>query len=127
MRVRRRLEPEEPVSVGNRASISRVAAVGGRSSFDSDVAAVLRHLRPGDLVTYGEVALEAGHPGAARAVGSLLRDAAPGEFPWWRVVTSTGRLVPGHEAEQAERLRSEGFEVTGNRVVPPTDGGDRRG
>jgi hypothetical protein len=27
------------------------------------------------------------------------------------VVTSTGRLVPGHEVEHARRLRAEGVEV----------------
>jgi alkylated DNA nucleotide flippase Atl1 len=38
-------------------------------------------------------------------------------LPWWRVVTSTGRLVPGHEEVQARRLRDEGVEVRGKRVV----------
>lgn len=71
---------------------------------------------PGEVVTYGELAEEAGFPGAARAVGSYLRDhGAP--LPWWRVVTSSGRLAPGHEAEQARRLLAEGVAVTGNRVV----------
>src|SRR5205085_12074541 len=37
--------------------------------FEDDVLAVLRRLLPGDVVTYGAVAEEAGHPGAARAVG----------------------------------------------------------
>jgi methylated-DNA-protein-cysteine methyltransferase-like protein len=71
---------------------------------------VLRGLRPGDVVTYGEVALEAGRPGAARSVGTILAGSG-GEYPWWRVVTASGRLVPGHEVEQARRLRSEGIEV----------------
>jgi methylated-DNA-protein-cysteine methyltransferase-like protein len=78
------------------------------------VRAVLLRLRPGEVVTYGEVAEEAGFPGAGRAVGNFL---ARGEdVPWWRVVTSTGRLVPGHEAEHARRLRREGLEVVGGRV-----------
>jgi methylated-DNA-protein-cysteine methyltransferase-like protein len=62
------------------------------------------------VVTYGEVAAEAGHPGAARAVGHLLAR-SDGTLPWWRVVTSTGRLVPGHEVEHARRLRAEGVDV----------------
>ena len=33
---------------------------------------VIRALRPGEVVTYGEVAADAGRPGAARAVGHLL-------------------------------------------------------
>ena len=67
-------------------------------------------------MTYGEVALEAGHAGAARAVGAVLSRGQPG-LPWWRVVTSTGRLVPGHEREQARLLRSEGVRVDHGRVV----------
>ncbi|OWY58803.1 hypothetical protein B7486_78005, partial [cyanobacterium TDX16] len=43
-----------------------------RPGFEEDVVRVLEGLRPGDLVTYGDVAEEAGHPGAARAVGRLL-------------------------------------------------------
>jgi methylated-DNA-protein-cysteine methyltransferase-like protein len=86
-----------------------LGAVHGRS-FDDDVERVLARLRPGEVVTYGEVAAEAGHPGAARAVGRFL-SRSDGEHPWWRVVTSTGRLVPGYEAEHARRLRAEGVEV----------------
>jgi len=71
---------------------------------------VLRGLQRGDVVTYGEVALEAGRPGAARSVGTILAGSG-GQYPWWRVVSASGRLVPGHEAEQARRLRAEGVEV----------------
>lgn len=85
-------------------------------SFEESVDAVLRRLRPGEVVTYGEVAEEAGKPGAARAVGRLLATVDAG-WPWWRVVTSTGRLVPGHEAEHAKRLRAEGVEIRNGKVV----------
>ena len=83
--------------------------------FDDAVRRVLAELHPGDVVTYGEVAAEAGFPGAARAVGSLL---ARGDdtLPWWRVVNAAGRLVPGYEAEHAERLRLEGVRVVNGRV-----------
>lgn len=78
--------------------------------------AVLQSLGPGEVVTYGEVAAEAGFPGAARAVGRVL--ATTGEdVPWWRVVTSTGRLVPGHEATHEARLRAEGVAVVDGRVA----------
>jgi alkylated DNA nucleotide flippase Atl1 len=66
-------------------------------------------------VTYGEIAEEVGHPGAARAVGNVV--AGSDGLPWWRVVTSTGRLVPGHEEVQTRRLQSEGVKVRGKRVV----------
>ena len=86
--------------------------------------AVLRALGPGDVVTYGEVAIEAGYPGRARAVGRIL-SSGDGELPWWRVVDASGRLVPGHEEEQARRLAAEGVEVRDGRVrragaTPPT-------
>ena len=86
------------------------------ASFEDRVDSVLRRLRPGEVVTYGEVAEEAGNPGAARAVGRLLAT-VDADWPWWRVVTSQGRLVPGHEAEHARRLRAEGVEIRNGKVV----------
>ena len=87
------------------------------TGFTERVVEVLDALQPGDVLTYGEVAAEAGRPGAARAVGNLLAR-SNGDHAWWRVVTSSGRLAPGHEREQARRLRAEGVEVgPGPKVV----------
>jgi O-6-methylguanine DNA methyltransferase len=86
------------------------------TEFQRRVAEIIRDLRRGEVATYGEIAAEAGHPGAARAVGNLL--ARSDGLPWWRVVTQDGRLVPGHESEQARRLRAEGVRVVGGRVGP---------
>jgi methylated-DNA-protein-cysteine methyltransferase-like protein len=83
--------------------------------FEKEVRRVLECIAPGTVMTYGEVALEAGFMGAARAVGTLLSRSDDG-LPWWRVVTSTGRLVPGHERKHASLLRSEGVRVVGGRV-----------
>jgi methylated-DNA-protein-cysteine methyltransferase related protein len=83
--------------------------------FERAVVAVLDSLQPGDVVTYGEVAAEAGYPGRARAVGRILAT-SDHDLPWWRVVTSTGRLVPGHEAEHTRRLRAEGIPVVDGHV-----------
>ena len=80
------------------------------TDFESAVDRVLRSLGPGDVVTYGEVAAEAGYPGRARAVGHLLAR-SDGEYCWWRVVAAGGRLVPGHEREQRRRLKAEGVDV----------------
>ena len=88
----------------------------GFTPFEASVAAVLDALRSGEVVTYGEVAAEAGHPGAHRAVGRFL--GVHDGYPWWRVVTSTGRLVPGHEVEQADRLAAEGVATGDGRVRP---------
>ena len=78
--------------------------------FTDRVLAVIASIEPGDVWTYGEVAEAAGRPGAARAVGRILATVDAG-VPWWRVVTSTGRLVPGHEADHARRLRAEGVKI----------------
>ena len=83
--------------------------------FETEVSRVISSLRPGDLMTYGEVAAEAGFPGAARAVGRVLR--VSDGLPWWRIVTSTGRLVPGHEKEHASLLQNEGVMVSDGRVA----------
>jgi len=78
-------------------------------AFTEAVIAVVEAVPPGEISTYGEIAAEAGYPGAARAVGNLLRT-TPG-LPWWRVITASGRLVPGIEKEHAQRLRAEGISV----------------
>lgn len=90
-----------------------------RLPFDEAVAAVLLALEPGDVVTYGEVAVEAGYPGAARAVGTFLGRSEG--YPWWRVINRSGRLVPGHEVEQERRLKAEGVAVVDGRVRPNHD------
>ena len=71
-----------------------MTATGRGSEFEGAVVRVLRSLRPGDVVTYGEVAVEAGYPKLSRAVGSLL---ASGDLrvPWWRVVTAAAGSSPG--------------------------------
>lgn len=84
-------------------------------TFEDAVIAVLNQLKPGEVVTYEEVATEAGYPGAARAVGNVLRSSEG--VPWWRVVNAAGRLVPGHEMRQAQLLRSEGVTVSRGKVV----------
>lgn len=84
-------------------------------SFEEAVHAVVSAVPAGEVVTYGEVAAEAGRPGAARAVGRIMAT-SDGALPWWRVVAADGRLVPGHEAEHRRRLRAEGVDVGDRRV-----------
>ena len=84
------------------------------TDFQRRVEDAIRSLRHGEVATYGEIAEEAGSPGAARAVGNVL--ARGDDLPWWRVVTASGRLAPGHETEQAARLGREGVRVMGGRV-----------
>jgi alkylated DNA nucleotide flippase Atl1 len=79
--------------------------------FGSLVEAVIASIPTGTVMTYGEIAREAGFPGAARAVGTLLARSG-GTLPWWRVVNASGRLIPGHELEHAQRLRAEAIPLT---------------
>ena len=83
--------------------------------FNDAVIAAIEAIPRGEISTYGEIAQESGYPGAARAVGNLLRT-VPG-LPWWRVITSTGRLVPDKEAEHARLLRAEGVSIMQGRVT----------
>lgn len=83
--------------------------------FEDAVTDVLKRLEPGEVVTYGEVAAEAGFPGAARAVGSLLRKTGA-DVPWWRVVGSGGHLRSPDPARQARLLTDEGVPIVDLRV-----------
>ena len=83
--------------------------------FRARVTDVIANLSAGEVVSYGDVAFQAGYPGAARAVGAVL--ASSDGLPWWRVVMGDGRLAPGKEREQGRRLRAEGVEVRDGRVA----------
>jgi methylated-DNA-protein-cysteine methyltransferase-like protein len=85
------------------------------SAFESEVLRVIAGLRAGDVVTYGEVAAEAGHPGAGRAVGSVLRKTDV-DVPWWRVVGAAGHLRSPDRARQARLLAQDGVLVVAGRV-----------
>ena len=80
------------------------------TSFEESVLRVLRSLRPGEVVTYGEVAEMAGFPGRARAVGRIL-SMTEEDLPWWRVVGHGGQLISPDPAGQADLLRREGYSL----------------
>lgn len=84
-------------------------------SFEDAVTEVISHLESGDVITYGEVAAEAGFPGAGRAVGTLLR-VAGSDLPWWRVVGAGGRLRTPNPARQARLLADDGILVVNQRI-----------
>jgi methylated-DNA-protein-cysteine methyltransferase related protein len=87
----------------------------GPRDFDHAVAAVVQDVPKGTVVSYGWVALEAGYPGAARAVGRLLAQ-SPAPLPWWRVTRADGAFAPPVARRQAELLRAEGVAVHGGRT-----------
>lgn len=85
--------------------------------FRERVLEALASVGRGQVVSYGDLAEQAGYPGAARGVGAVLAGSRPEDgLCWWRVVYSDGRLAPGHEARQARLLASEGVDVSSGMV-----------
>ena len=95
------------------------------TDMESRFVAVIVALAEGEVVSYGDVADDAGFPGRSRAVGALLSH-TPIDLPWWRVVRSDGRLATPPNAGQAALLRAEGVLVRGDRVVESPGGRFRR-
>lgn len=87
---------------------------------------VIRSLREGEVVTYGDIAEDAGYPKLSRLVGRILA-VTDEELPWWRVVNAAGRLVPGNEREQTALLKAEGATVRDGHVRNAPIGRFRRG
>ena len=95
--------------------------VGGES-FKERVYEETARVPRGAVSTYGEIAVMAGHPGAARAVGNALHDNPyEGVIPCHRVVNASGRPAAnfgfGGPEEQLRLLREEGVEIRDGRVV----------
>ena len=83
--------------------------------FQAAVIAVVADIPSGEVLTYAEIAEEAGHPGSSQAVSNVLRR-VPG-LPWWRVIPSSGRLYRTHQPLQRELLETEGVVVDRNGQV----------
>ena len=77
------------------------------SPFQLAVRKVVRGIPRGTTLSYGEVALRAGKPRAARAVVAALHTL--GDVPWWRVARQDGTLAPQVARQQATLLRQEGW------------------
>ncbi len=63
-----------------------------RASFKEMVEKVVRDIPEGKTLTYKEVALRAGSPGAARAVGTIMANNSDKSLPCHRVIRSDGRV-----------------------------------
>lgn len=78
---------------------------------------VLANVPKGRVITYGELAAQAGLAGRARWAGKMLHDLPPdSNLPWHRIINAQGRLsFPFHSPRwqrQAELLRQEGIELS---------------
>ncbi|HUY05473.1 MAG TPA: MGMT family protein [Candidatus Paceibacterota bacterium] len=80
-------------------------------SFAERVREAVRQIPKGETRTYGEVARAIGHPGAARAVGTVMKGNYDPTVPCHRVVRSDGRAGAynrGGEEAKETLLRAEG-------------------
>jgi len=78
---------------------------------------VVSRVPPGRVITYGDVAVLAGRPGAARAVGNILARAEQPGVPYHRVIAAGGALG-GYSQLAVKRalLAAEGIEVGPRRI-----------
>ena len=88
------------------------------SDFRARVLSAVRRIPPGRVATYGDIAVLAGAPGAARAVGTVMRTCRDPRVPCHRVIGAGGGLG-GYGSflhVKRELLRAEGLEVGVSRI-----------
>lgn len=61
-------------------------------TFTEKVHDIVRKIPKGKLMTYKMVAIKAGSPGAARAVGTLMKNNYDPSIPCHRVIRSDGKI-----------------------------------
>lgn len=90
------------------------------SAFKDRVYWLVRQIPEGRVATYGQIALYAGSPRAARAVGQLLKRSLGDELrlPWHRVINAHGGISHRGDIARAETqkrwLQSEGIVFGGD-------------
>jgi methylated-DNA-[protein]-cysteine S-methyltransferase len=86
--------------------------------FERKVLTVVSRIPVGRVTTYGDIARLAGNPGAARAVGNIMRRGDRPGLPYHRVIAAGGGLG-GYSNLHLKRslLSAEGVAVTARRVV----------
>ncbi len=63
-----------------------------RNVFREKVIQIVKKIPKGKTLSYKQVAIKAGHPGAARAVGAIMRVNNDKSVPCHRVIRSDGTL-----------------------------------
>lgn len=95
-----------------------------KESFATAVERVVKRIPKGSVLSYGTVAVHAGFPGAARAVGSLMKKNHDPSIPCHRVIRGDGRCGEyngGGETQKAQRLHQEGVvlerKILGGQII----------
>lgn len=74
----------------------------------------VKQIPKGETRSYGEVAAAIGRPGAARAVGTIMKNNYDSEVPCHRVIKSDGTVGAynrGGESKKRALLKAEGAPV----------------
>lgn len=85
---------------------------GDTSRLRERVYRLMAKLPKGSVTTYGDLAVMAGSPQAARVVGGIAHT-GPMELPWHRLVNAQGGLAvgfPGGQDVQRQLLTQDGIE-----------------
>ncbi|MEG3753897.1 MGMT family protein [Psychromonas arctica] len=83
--------------------------------FAQNIFTILSYLEKGKLITYGQLASQAGFPAHSRHVGKILaRLPKDTRLPWHRVVNSQGKISLKGDAfiRQKTLLEAEKIEMT---------------
>ncbi len=80
-----------------------------RNLLKEKVIAIVKKIPRGKTMSYKQVAASAGNPGAARAVGAIMRTNTDTSVPCHRVIMSNGTLggYNGLRGEKERLLRKE--------------------
>ena len=84
------------------------------TNFAERVRDAVHQIPKGETRTYGQVAAAIGHLGAARAVGTIMRDNYDPTVPCHRVIRSDGKIGEynrGGPEKKLALLRAEGVDL----------------
>lgn len=84
------------------------------SDFKQAVIKIVANTKPGEWISYGDVAVLAGRPRAARAVSGILKGEKEA-LPWHRVVGKGGKISikdPDLRRQQIQLLQQEGCMIS---------------
>lgn len=82
-----------------------------KSSFARRVRDAVKQIPKGETRGYGEIACAIGYPGAARAVGTVMKNNYDPNVPCHRVIRADGKLGDynrGGSAQKSALLQAEG-------------------
>ena len=92
-----------------------------QKQFDKAIWDIVSSIKPGHVMSYGEVARAAGFPRHARMVSKAM-SRSDTQLPWYRIIRSDRTLAftVGSEAykKQKDLLAQEGVQIIKGKVIP---------